>query len=183
MSRKVSYIRVSTTDQNTDRQHLEGMDRVFEERLSGKNRERPELDRMLDFIWEGDTVYVHSIDRLARNLQDLLDLVQTITGKGCRLIFVKENLTFGGDDNIYAELQLQMMGAFASFERKLSRSRQAEGIAKRKQRLGDQAYTGRKASIDPNEVVALLDQGFGPTEVAHKLGISRQSVYRLAKAA
>lgn len=179
MSRKVGYIRVSTTDQNTDRQDLGAMDRVFEEKLSGKSRERPELARMLDFIWTGDEVHVWSIDRLARNLQDLLALVKEITqDKQCKLVFHKENLTFGGEDNIYAELQLNMMGAFAEFERKLTRARQAEGIAKAKERG---VYKGRQPTIDRSTIANRVAQGDAITTIARDLNISRQSVYRIMR--
>jgi len=99
MGQKVGYIRVSTLTQNLERQ-LDGiaLDRAFEEKASGKDRERPVLQEMLRFLREGDELFVHSMDRLARNLADLLKMVNELTTKGVRVTFVKESLTFTGDD-------------------------------------------------------------------------------------
>ena len=119
---RVGYIRVSTLDQRTDRQ-LDGveLDRVFTDKASGKDVERPQLDALLAFVRDGDTVVVHSMDRLARNLDDLRRLVRALTGKGVRVQFVTENLTFTGEDTAMATLLLSVMGAFAEFERALIR--------------------------------------------------------------
>ena len=103
-------------------------------RASGKDTQRPELERLLAFAREGDTVVVHSMDRLARNLDDLRLIVQKLTKRGVRIEFVKENLTFTGEDSPLANLMLSVMGAFAEFERALIRERQREGIALAKQR-------------------------------------------------
>src|SRR5215213_6281038 len=94
---RVGYIRVSTLDQQSGRQ-LEGLelDRTFVDHASGKDAKRPQLEELLNFVRTGDTVIVHSMDRLARNLDDLRRIVQTLTGKGVRIEFVKENLTFTG---------------------------------------------------------------------------------------
>jgi DNA invertase Pin-like site-specific DNA recombinase len=96
---RIGYVRVSTFDQNVDRQ-LEGpaLDRIFTDKASGKDVNRPQLDAMLTFAREGDTVVVHSMDRLARNLDDLRKLVQSLTKRGIRIEFVKESLTFSGED-------------------------------------------------------------------------------------
>src|SRR4051794_36821368 len=112
----VGYIRVSSLDQRTDRQ-LEGqqVDRVFTDRLSGKNAIRPELQAMINYVRDGDAVIVHSMDRLARNLDDLRRLVRELTTKGVRVVFVKEALTFTGEDSPMATLLLSVMGAFAEF--------------------------------------------------------------------
>src|SRR3954454_5613919 len=132
---RIGYIRVSSYDQNPDRQ-LEQVpvDRAFTDKASGKDARRPELERLLAFVREGDTVLVHSMDRLARNLDDLRRLVQTLTERGIRIEFVKENLTFTGEDSPMANLMLSVMGAFAEFERALINERQREGIALAKQR-------------------------------------------------
>ena len=125
---RVGYIRVSSFDQNPERQ-LEGVavDRVFTDKASGKDTQRPELDNLLGFVREGDTLVVHSMDRLARNLDDLRRLVQQLTGRGVRIEFVKEGLTFTGEDSPMANLMLSVMGAFAEYaEPVIMRSRAIE---------------------------------------------------------
>ena len=115
---RIGYIRVSTLDQHTERQ-LESIefDKTFTDKASGKDTKRPQLDQLMSFVRSGDTVFVHSMDRLARNLDDLRRIVQTLTGKGVRIEFVKEHLTFTGEDSPMANLMLSVMGAFAEFER------------------------------------------------------------------
>ena len=127
---RIGYVRVSSFDQNPERQleHVP-VDRLFSDKASGKDRQRPELERLLAFARQGDTVVVHSMDRLARNLDDLRLIVQKLTKRGVRIEFVKENLTFTGEDSPLANLMLSVMGAFAEFERALIRERQREGIA------------------------------------------------------
>ncbi len=117
---RIGYIRVSSFDQNPERQ-LEGVPvaRVFTDKASGKDTQRPELERLLAFVREGDTVVVHSMDRLARNLDDLRRIVQSLTKRGVRIEFAKEGLTFTGEDSPMANLMLSVMGAFAEFERAL----------------------------------------------------------------
>src|SRR3954447_9398345 len=139
---RIGYIRVSTLDQQTERQ-LEGLvlDQTFTDKASGKDTNRPQLEQMLRFARRGDTVVVHSMDRLARNLDDLRRIVHTLTGKGVRIAFVKEQLTFTGEDSPMASLLLSVMGAFAEFERALIHERQREGIALAKQR-GAYHYLG-----------------------------------------
>nr|BDG00936.1 resolvase [Pseudomonas aeruginosa] len=134
---RIGYVRVSSFDQNPERQ-LEQIqvDKVFTDKASGKDTRRPELERLLAFVREGDTVVVHSMDRLARNLDDLRRLVQGLTQRGVRIEFLKEHLTFTGEDSPMANLMLSVMGAFAEFERALIRERQREGIALAKQRGG-----------------------------------------------
>jgi DNA invertase Pin-like site-specific DNA recombinase len=121
-----------------------GRARPDTDKASGKDVNRPQLDAMLTFAREGDTVVVHSMDRLARNLDDLRKLVQSLTKRGIRIEFVKESLTFSGEDSPMANLMLSVMGAFAEFERALIRERQREGIAIARQRG---AYRGRKRSL------------------------------------
>lgn len=139
---RIGYIRVSTLDQNPDRQ-LESVQvgKVFIDKASGKDTQRPQLDALLGYVREGDTLVVHSMDRLARNLDDLRRMVQQLTGRGVRIEFVKESLTFTGEDSPMANLLLSVMGAFAEFERALIRERQREGISLAKQRG---VYRGRK---------------------------------------
>lgn len=177
----VGYRRVSTFDQSLDRQDLQGCDRIFEEKVSGSTRERPQLSELLQYIREGDVVLVWSIDRLARDLRDLQQIVQSILDKGAAIRFQSEGLSFAGNsDDPFAKLQLQMMGAFAEFERNIIRKRQAEGIAKAKA-AGKYKGAGRKAVIDVAKVQRLHDEGHGATEIAEMLGIGRASVYRLVK--
>lgn len=174
----VGYIRVSTADQNTDRQ-LEGVtvDRTYTDKASGGSKDRPGLDDLIGFVRAGDTVHVHSIDRLARDLGDLLSLLKLFTGKGVSVQFHKERLTFTGEDNPFQTLQLQVIGAVAQFERAIIRERQREGIAKAKARG---VYRGRKREIDANQVRSMRDdQGMSPSAIAKELGIARSSVYRV----
>lgn len=181
---RIGYVRVSTIDQNSERQ-LDGVQvaRVFTDKASGKDTKRPELERMLAFAREGDTVVVHSMDRLARNLDDLRRIVRGLTERGIRVEFVKESLTFAGGDAPMATLMLSVMGAFAEFERSLIRERQREGIALAKQRG---AYRGRKKSLN-DEQVAMLKQRVGAGEqkalVARDFGISRETLYQYLREA
>ena len=176
---RVGYIRVSSFDQNPERQ-LEGVavDRVFTDKASGKDVRRPQLDNLIAFVREGDTLVVHSMDRLARNLDDLRRLVQQLTGRGVRIEFVKEHLTFTGEDSPMANLMLSVMGAFAEFERALIRERQREGIALAKRRG---AYRGRKKSLSPEKASALKQRvaaGEKKAALAREFGISRETLYQ-----
>lgn len=176
---RIGYVRVSSFDQNPERQ-LEQVqvDKVFTDKASGKDTQRPELDAMLSFVRDGDTVVVHSMDRLARNLDDLRRLVQKLTKRGVRIEFVKECLTFTGEDSPMANLMLSVMGAFAEFERALIRERQREGIALAKQRG---AYRGRKKSLSEPQIVELkrrIAEGEQKATVARAYGISRETLYQ-----
>jgi len=127
---RIGYVRVSTLDQNEKRQ-LDGvvLDRVFTDKASGRDTARPQLTELLRFARDGDNLVVHSMDRLARNLDDLRALVQGLTRKGVRVEFVKESLVFTGEDSPMANLMLSVMDALAEFERSLIRERQREGRA------------------------------------------------------
>jgi len=183
IGQRVAYIRVSTEGQNTARQ-LEGMsvDRTFEEKVSGKSTDRPELEAMLGYVRQGDEVVVHSMDRLARNLDDLRRLVQQLTKAGVKVTFVKEGMTFTGEDSPMSMLMLSMMGAFAEFERSLILERQREGIEIAK-KAG--LYKGRKPSLNAAQVEDLkrkLDMGGTKVEVAKQFGISRETLYAYLRA-
>lgn len=176
---RIGYVRVSSFDQNPERQleHIQ-VDRVFTDKASGKDTQRPQLDALLGFVREGDTVVVHSMDRLARNLDDLRRLVQKLTQRGVRIEFVKECLTFTGEDSPMANLMLSVMGAFAEFERALIRERQREGIALAKQRG---AYRGRKKALGPERVAELRRRaatGEQKAQLAREFGISRETLYQ-----
>ena len=176
---RIGYVRVSSFDQNPERQ-LEQIhvDKMFTDKASGKDTQRPELDALLSFVRDGDTVVVHSMDRLARNLDDLRRLVQKLTKRGVRIEFAKESLTFTGEDSPMANLMLSVMGAFAEFERALIRERQREGIALAKQRG---AYRGRKKSLSEPQIVELkrrIADGEQKATVARDFGISRETLYQ-----
>ena len=180
---RVGYVRVSTLDQNTVRQ-LDGVavDRVFEDQASGKDLNRPELEEMIKFVRDGDTVLVHSMGRLARNLDDLRSIVRRLTAKKVRVEFMKEHLSFTGDDNAMANLLLNVMGAFAEFERSLIRERQREGIALAKKRG---AYRGRTPSLDAARAAELREKaaaGVPKAVLARDFGISRETVYAYLRA-
>lgn len=173
------YVRVSSTTQNPERQleALADCDRLFEDRVSGKSTERPALTEMLAYVREGDTVRVVSLDRLARNLDDLRRLVTQLTDKGVRVEFIKEALTFTGEDSALSKLLLNMMGAFAEFERSLIRERQADGIAIAK---ANGVYKGRKPSLTSEQVEQArrkVEQGIPKSKIARDLGVSRQTLY------
>ena len=176
---RVGYRRVSTVEQNFDRQELGDVDRVFEEKVSGKDVDRAALIEMVEYVREGDEVVVYSIDRLARDLRDLQSIISDLNDKGVSVSFISEGLKFGADSNdAFAKLQLQMMGAFAEFERNIIRKRQAEGIAKAKERG---VYSGRAKKINDRKIVELKQKGYGATEIASEMGITRTSVYRALK--
>ena len=175
---RVGYIRVSSVGQNPERQ-LDGVeaDTVFTDTVSGKSTDRPQLQAMLRFARAGDTIIVHSMDRLARNLEDLRRLVRELTGRGVCVQFMKEKLTFTAEDSPMATLLLSVLGAFAEFERALIRERQAEGIALARARG---AYRGRKPSLSRDQaetVRARAAAGEPKASLARELGISRQTLY------
>ena len=181
---RIGYVRVSSLDQNPDRQvedlKTQQVEKIFMDKVSGKNTDRPELQKMLSFIREGDTLIVHSLDRLARNLADLLTMVQDLTGRGVSVVFMNESLSFdaGADASPTSKLMLSMIGAFAEFERSMIRRRQAEGIALAKERG---VYKGRPRSISDEtleKVDALVEQGVPLAKAAKMNGISRSTVYR-----
>ena len=176
----VAYRRVSTTDQKTDRQLAgESFDKEFEDKASAKDVNRPQLQAMIEFVREGDTIVVHSIDRLARNLADLESLLAQLNGKGCAIEFRKESLTFSGGEDAMQTLMLQMMGAFAQFERSMIRERQREGIAAAK-------AAGKKMGrpgLDDTQIKSLkARRAAGATirELQDEFNLSRASVYRLS---
>ena len=129
-SKRIGYIRVSSLDQNAERQ-LDGvdLDKRFTDKASGRDTKRPQLQNALEYLREGDVLVVHSMDRLARNLDDLRKIVLGLTGRGVSVEFEKEQLTFTGEDSAMSNLLLSVMGAFAEFERSLIKERQREGIA------------------------------------------------------
>ena len=184
VGQRIGYIRVSTIDQNTERQ-LDGieLDKTFTDKASGKDTKRPQLELMMSFVRSGDTLIVHSMDRLARDQNDLHRIVQTLTSKGVRIEFIKEHLTFTGDDSPISKLMLSVMGAVHEFERALIKERQLEGIALAKKRG---AFKGRKKSLSKAEVAELRQRiaaGMGKSLAAREFGISRETLYKYLKEA
>jgi DNA invertase Pin-like site-specific DNA recombinase len=183
-SKRVAYVRVSSVDQNPERQ-LESIkavdpDKVFTDKCSGKDTKRPQLEAMLAYVREGDTVVVHSLDRLGRNLDDLRKAVSDLNSKGIAVQFLKEGLTFTGDDSdsSMSKLMFNMLGAFAEFERSLIRERQREGIALAKAK--GNVYRGRKPSLNTEQVEQLRGRvaaGEKKAGLARELGISRETLY------
>jgi len=179
---KIGYARVSSVDQSLDRQLevLNGLnlDRIFTDKLSGKNTDRASLKEMLRFIREGDHLFVHSMDRLARNLLDLRAMINDLTSKKVKISFIKENLTFDGDDSAMSVLLLSIMGAVAEFERSLIRERQAEGIKLARQKG---IYKGRIHALKPEQIESLrikVASGISKSKVAREFGICRETLYR-----
>jgi DNA invertase Pin-like site-specific DNA recombinase len=175
---RVGYVRVSTIEQHTARQ-LDGvpLDKRFEDRASGKNTQRPQLQAALNYCREGDTLISHSLDRLARSVADLLAIVTSLTSRGVAVEFVKENLRFTGEDSPLAMLLLSLIGAVAEFERALMLERQREGIAIAK---AAGRYKGRRRALDPaqaDELRRRVAAGERKSAIARDLGISRDTVY------
>jgi len=182
---RVGYIRVSSVDQNVDRQ-LDGvaLDKIFTEKLSGANTDRPQLQAMLDYVREGDVILVHSIDRLARSLADLLKLVEDLTKRGVHIRFNNEQLEFTGEDNPTQHLMLSMMGAVAQFERAMIKERQREGIAKAKAKG---VYKGRAKTVNDAAIRAAIagngiTKGLSFRQAAEQLSVSLSTVQRAMKA-
>lgn len=176
----VGYIRVSSTTQNIARQ-LEGikLDKEFVDIIGGNTTKRTGLEECLDYIRQGDLLVVDSIDRLARNLRDLQELVDKIVKKGVSVKFIKENLTFNSKSDPMATLMLQMMGAFAEFERCMIKARQREGIdaAKRAGRTG-----GRPLKVTPlliSKAKSMIEDGESIKKTAATLKVSRMTIYKI----
>ena len=178
--KKIGYIRVSTILQNTVRQ-LDGieLDKVFTDHCSGKDTQRPQLQLCLEFLREGDTLVVHGMDRLARNIVDLRQIIDSLTAKGVQVQFIKENLTFTGKDSLIANLMLAIMGAVAEFELGKIAERRDEGIVAAKH-AGK--YKGRAPAIRAGngklaELERLASIKTPVAEMARQLGVSRQTIY------
>lgn len=180
--RRLGYVRRSPVGQGTDGQ-LDGVgiDKRYEDCASAKAVDRPQLRRLLDDAGEGDVLYVESLDRLARDLHDLLALVRQLTRKGVRIEFVRDRLVFGGEDRM-VEMQLKMMSAFVEFERAIARERQREGIEKAR---GDGVYKGRQRKLNEEQVHQLKEMAGHRkiAEIARYFQISRETVYQYLRPA
>lgn len=184
----VGYIRVSSHAQNSARQ-LENvaLDKVFEEKVSASSDKRVALGECMNYLRECDTLHVHSIDRLARNLVELQNLVQELTAKNVIVHFHTENMIFGasnkdtGKSSPMQELLFQMLGAFAQFERSLIRERQQEGIEKAKKE-GRHLGRPRKISLeDKTTIQTQLQTGVPPRQIAQTYNVDVSSIYKLQK--
>lgn len=180
MGERLGYVRVSSLSQNCDRQ-LDGieLDNIFVDKVSGKNIDRPQLQALLKHARRGDFIYCHSMDRLGRNLDDLRNLVTTLTTKGVTVIFCKKGMTFTNEqNNPIQELMFNILGSFASFERSILLERQREGIAIAKI---NGAYKGRKQEMTPERIAEIkkrIDAGEPKARIAKSLNISRDTLYR-----
>lgn len=175
----VGYIRVSSEGQNIARQ-LEGidLDKQFIDTITGSTRNRPQLEACLNYVRHGDILHIHSIDRLARNLRDLQEIVDGLIVKGVSVFFHGENLRFSGNDDAMAKLTLQIMGSFAEFERSLAKGRQREGIdaAKRAGKHLGRPKLDKKLSATAKQLKA---EGLKVIEISKQMELSRPSVYKL----
>ena len=176
----IGYVRVSSVDQNTARQLADiPLDETFTDRVSGATTDRPELQAMLRHVRRGDTLHVHSIDRLARSLEDLLSLVKELIDRGVTVHFHKEQLLFTGEANAMQELMLSLLGSVAQFERSMIKERQREGIEKAK---AAGVYTGRVKTIDDEAIrEAMNAPGASYRKVAKALNVSLSTVQRAMK--
>lgn len=175
--KRIGYVRVSTVDQNTERQ-LDGitLDKVFTDKCSGKDTNRPQLKALLEYVREGDEVHVHDISRMARNVADLIELIKQMNTQGVTVRFHKEGLTFTGEQNAMQELMLGVLGSVYQFERSMMLERQREGIQKAKEKG---VYKGRPQQIDREKVLELLAGGLSIRKTAAQLGISVSTVQRV----
>ncbi len=188
----VGYVRVSTVDQNEARQvealKKHDIEKWFTEKVSGKDTNRPQLQLMLDYVRDGDTVYIHDFSRLARSTKDLLEIVETLNKKGVHLVSNKENID---SSTPTGKLMLTMIGAIAEFERQNLLERQKEGIAVQKEldksrKPEDKKYKGRKAVVIDEEQFEkeysrYQKREINKTELAKILEVSRPTLDKLIK--
>ena len=179
---KIGYARVSSKDQNLDRQlaalKKEKVFRVFTDTVSGSSTQRPGLDGALNYVRAGDQLIVVSMDRLARSLIDLHRLVDELAERGVSVKFLKEGQTYSLDSSPVAKLMLGLLGSVAEFERSIIRERQAEGIAKAKARG---VYKGRAKVLNEEQVVQArewVSEGVPKADVARRFGIGRTTLYK-----
>jgi DNA invertase Pin-like site-specific DNA recombinase len=181
---KIGYIRVSSASQNSERQLSEvEVDKIFEDRKSGKSLSRPGLAQCLSYVREGDVLYVHSIDRLARSLLDLQNLVEKFMERGVTVKFVKEGLEFSADrsQQPMQKMVFQIMGAFAEFERNLIRERQQEGIEKALKKGKPFGRPRRCSDEQDREILKRIQHGEQPLSIAKEMNLSTSYIYKLCK--
>ncbi|HEM6630823.1 recombinase family protein [Citrobacter amalonaticus] len=175
----IGYARVSTAGQSLDAQltALSDCEKIFQEKISGAKDNRPELQAMLEWVREGDTVHVTKLDRLARNTRHLLEVSEYLQRKGVALNILNIGINTATPTG---KLMLTMIGAIATFEREMMLERQAEGIALAKLKG---RYKGRKptARNKSQEVIEMLNQGLSKPEISRQLGIGITSIYRIVR--
>lgn len=182
----IGYKRVSTSDQSTARQ-LAGieLERIYEDKVSGATKDRPELKRCLDALREGDTLHVHAVDRLSRSMRDLLDIVDQVLKAKANLIIYSPRLEFSSNTDDYLQtFQLQLFGIIGQLERAMSRQRQKEGIVHAKTNGTKSGKPWGKQPLDKSlkpKAIDLFHKGITITHIAKDLGISRGSVYNLIR--
>ena len=180
-SQRIGYVRVSSLDQNPERK-LDGiaLDKVFTDKASARDTNRPQLQAALNHVRSGDTLVVHSMDRLARNVEDMLRLVREMNYRGVSVQFVKENMSFtAGNDDPRSTLMFTMLSAFAQFERSLIKERQREGIALAKAK--GNVYKGRKPALNAERITQLRERaatGENRSKLAKEFEISRETLYQ-----
>ena len=178
----IGYKRVSSIDQNEARQlERKELDKMFIDKASGRDNNRPQLQAMLDYVRDGDVILVHSLDRIGRNLIHIKALIEEITDKGVEVRFIKESLTFhpSQERNPMTELMLNMLGSFAQFEREMIKERQREGIAIAKSKG---KYKGRKKALSDQQVFEIKDlvlQGVSKQGIANNYGLSKRTIQRV----
>lgn len=179
----VAYRRVSTGEQNVDRQ-LDGMafDAEFGDHITGSVKRRPELDKCLKHLRAGDTLHVHSIDRLARDMLHLQELVSGLVGRGVAVKFHKENLTFNGDDDPMSQLLLNVLGSFAQFERQMLIARVREANAARRARGERVGPKPKLTDAQRQEIKRRLDGGESKRSLAAEYGVSRGTIINAMRA-
>lgn len=178
---KFGYARVSSKDQNLDRQMevLEplGLNKIFKEKISGKDNDRPQLKLMIELLGEGDEVYVKSLDRLARSLRGFMDIWEEVKSKGAKLHIIDLGMTL--DDKPMTNFYVTIMAAVSELERGMIRERQREGIALAKEK-GIYKGVGRKANTEKHEqIIRLRDKGITVDEIARLVGVNRRTVFRV----
>jgi DNA invertase Pin-like site-specific DNA recombinase len=182
----IGYARASSADQNLARQleQLKSMhpDKIFEDKASGATSDRPAFQQMMGYVREGDTVIVCSMDRLARNLADLLNVTKELQTKGVSIKFLKESIHLDatGNDAAMTKLLISMLGAVAEFERSMIRERQREGIELAKKKG---VYKGRKPT-DPKIIEKAYEKiklGVPISKAAREIGVARSTLYRRLK--
>ncbi len=176
-----NYIRVSTILQNTERQLNDvSCDRVYLDKLSGKDTNRPQFQLMMSNLRSGDVVNVHSLDRVGRNTKDILGIVETIKEIGATIKFHKENLTFDGSKNdLYSDLMLTILSGFATFERNIILERQREGIEIAKQKGKYKGGKQKFKSSDKEEIKKLIEDGISISEISRIMNCSRPTIYKV----
>jgi DNA invertase Pin-like site-specific DNA recombinase len=176
-----NYLRVSTILQNTERQLPSvDCDRVYEDKLSGKDTQRPQFQLMMSNLREGDVVNVHSLDRIGRNTKDILDIVQQIKDLNCVIHFHKENLRFDGTkSDLYSNLLLSILSSFSEFERNIMLERQREGIEIAKQKGKYKGGKERFTESEKGEIQELVKEGISISEISRTMNCSRPTIYKV----